>query len=165
MGMYIIIAVVALLVGGLLAWLGMRFLLKSKYEAVLKEAEKEAEVIKKNKMLEVKEKFIHLKADLEKQVSQRNAKIQSVETKLKQREISMNQRQEELQRKNNEVDIVKENLANQLELVEKKKQELDKLHQKEIEHLETISGLSAEEAKERLIESLKDEAKTEDDGQ
>ena len=161
MGMYIIIAVVALLVGGLLAWLGMRFLLKSKYEAVLKEAEKEAEVIKKNKMLEVKEKFIHLKADLEKQVSQRNAKIQSVETKLKQREISMNQRQEELQRKNNEVDIVKENLANQLELVEKKKQELDKLHQKEIEHLETISGLSAEEAKERLIESLKDEAKTE----
>ena len=160
MGMYIIIAVVALLVGGLLAWLGMRFLLKSKYEAVLKEAEKEAEVIKKNKMLEVKEKFIHLKADLEKQVSQRNAKIQSVETKLKQREISMNQRQEELQRKNNEVDIVKENLANQLELVEKKKQELDKLHQKEIEHLETISGLSAEEAKERLIESLKDEAKT-----
>ena len=138
MGMYIIIAVVALLVGGLLAWLGMRFLLKSKYEAVLKEAEKEAEVIKKNKMLEVKEKFIHLKADLEKQVSQRNAKIQSVETKLKQREISMNQRQEELQRKNNEVDIVKENLANQLELVEKKKQELDKLHQKEIEHLETI---------------------------
>ena len=161
MGMYIIIAVVALLVGGLLAWLGMRFLLKSKYEAVLKEAEKEAEVIKKNKMLEVKEKFIHLKADLEKQVSQRNAKIQSIETKLKQREISMNQRQEELQRKNNEVDIVKENLANQLELVEKKKQELDKLHQKEIEHLETISGLSAEEAKERLIESLKDEAKTE----
>ena len=95
MGMYIIIAVVALLVGGLLAWLGMRFLLKSKYEAVLKEAEKEAEVIKKNKMLEVKEKFIHLKADLEKQVSQRNAKIQSVETKLKQREISMNQRQED----------------------------------------------------------------------
>ena len=161
MGMYIIIAVVGLLVGGLLAWLGMRFLLKSKYEAVLKEAEKEAEVIKKNKMLEVKEKFIHLKADLEKQVSQRNAKIQSVETKLKQREISMNQLQEELQRKNNEVDIVKENLANQLELVEKKKQELDKLHQKEIEHLETISGLSAEEAKERLIESLKDEAKTE----
>ena len=122
MGMYIIIAVVALLVGGLLAWLGMRFLLKSKYEAVLKVAEEEAEVIKKNKMLEVKEKFIHLKADLEKQVSQRNAKIQSVETKLKQREISMNQRQEELQRKNNEVDIVKENLANQLELVEKKKQ-------------------------------------------
>ena len=87
-------------------------------------------MIKKNKMLEVKEKFLHLKADLEKQVSQRNAKIQSVETKLKQRELTMNQRQEELQRRNNEVEAVKENLSSQLELVEKKKQDLDKLHQK-----------------------------------
>ena len=99
----------------LLAWLGMRFLLKSKYDSVLQEAEKEAEVIKKNKMLEVKEKFLHLKADLEKQVSQRNAKIQSVETKLKQRELTMNQRQEELQRRNNEVEAVKENLSSQLD--------------------------------------------------
>ena len=78
---------------------------------MLREAEKEAEVIKKNKLLEVKEKFIHLKADLEKQVSQRNAKIQSVETKLKQREMNLSQRQEELQRKNAEVEVVKENLA------------------------------------------------------
>lgn len=92
---------------------------------------------------------------LGKQVSQRNAKIQSVETKLKQRELTMNQRQEELQRRNNEVEAVKENLSSQLELVEKKKQDLDKLHQKAVEHLEAISGLSAEEAKERLIESLR----------
>jgi ribonuclease Y len=152
MGMYIIISIVTFFLGGLLVWLTMRFLLKSRYESVLREAEKEAEVIKKNKLLEVKEKFIHLKADLEKQVSQRNAKIQSVETKLKQRE---------LQRKNAEVEVVKENLASQLDLVEKKKQELEKLHLKEIEHLETLSGLSADEAKERLIESLKDEAKSE----
>ena len=81
-------------------------------------------------------------------------------TKLKQKELTINQRQEELQRKNSEVDAVKENLATQLDLVEKKKAELDKLHQKEIEHLETLSGLFAEEAKERLVESLKDEAKT-----
>ena len=108
-GMYIIIPIVTFIIGGLLAWLGMRFLLKSKYDSVLQEAEKEAEVIKKNKMLEVKEKFLHLKADLEKQVSQRNAKIQSVETKLKQRELTMNKRQEELQRRNNEVEAVKEN--------------------------------------------------------
>ena len=73
----------------------------------------------------------------------------------------LNQRQEDLQRKNSEVDAVKENLAAQLELVDKKKQDLEKLHQREIEHLETLSGLSAEEAKERLIESLKDEAKSE----
>ena len=158
MGMYIIISIVTFVIGGLLVWLTMRYLLKSRYDSILREAEKEAEVIKKNKLLEVKEKFIHLKADLEKQVAQRNAKIQSVEAKLKQREMNLNQRQEELQRKNNEVEVVKDNLASQLDLVEKKKQELDKLHQKEVEHLESLSGLSAEEAKDRLIDSLKDEA-------
>ncbi|WP_085537605.1 ribonuclease Y [Massilibacteroides vaginae] len=160
MEMYIIISIVALLLGGILTWIGMRFILKSRYEAVLREAEKESEVIKKNKLLEVKEKFLHLKADLEKQVSARNSKIQSVETKLKQRELTLNQRQDELQRKNTEIDTVKENLAVQLDLVDKKKAELEKLHQKQVEQLETLSGLSAEEAKERLVESLKDEAKS-----
>ena len=105
--------------GGLLTWFVLRFLARSRYESVLREAEKEAEVIKKNKLLEVKEKFLHLKSDLEKQVSQRQAKIQSVEAKLKQREMSLNQRQDELQRKNAEIEAVKENLASQLELVEK----------------------------------------------
>ena len=160
-GTLIIISLATFLLGGGIVWVVMRYALKSKYEAILKEAEKEAEVIKKNKLLEVKEKFLHLKADLEKQVSQRNAKIQSVEAKLKQREMSLNQRHEELQRKNGEVEAVKENLTAQMELVAKKKQDLERMHQKEIEHLETISGLSANEAKERLIESLKDEAKTE----
>ena len=161
MGMTIIIALVTFVVGGLLVWFVMRVLMKSRYDAVIREAEKESEVMKQKKLLEVKEKFLHLKADLEKQVSARNSKIQSVEAKLKQRELNLNQRQEDLQRKNSEVDAVKENLAAQLELVDKKKQDLEKLHQREIEHLETLSGLSAEEAKERLIESLKDEAKLE----
>lgn len=161
MGMDIIIAIGTFILGGIFTWLGMRFVLKSRYESVLAEAEKEAEVIKKNKLLEVKEKFLHLKADLEKQVSARNAKIQAVETKLKQRELTLNQKQDELQRKRAEADAVKENLDTQLELVDKKKQDLEKLHRKEIEQLETISGLSAEDAKDRLIESLKDEAKSE----
>lgn len=160
MGMYIIISIGLFIAGAILTWLGMRFLLKSRYDAVLTEAEKEAEVIKKNKLLEVKEKFLHLKADLEKQVSARNAKIQAIETKLKQKELTINQKQDELQRKRAEVDVIKENLDSQLDLVDKKKQELEKLHRKEIEQLETISGLSAEDAKERLIESLKDEAKS-----
>ena len=111
-------------------------------------------------MLEVKEKFIQLKAELEKQVAARNSKIQSVETKLKQHELSLSQRQEELQRKLTEADILKENLNNQAQLIEKRKLDLEKMHQQEVVHLETISGLSAGEAKERLIESLKDEAKT-----
>jgi len=160
MEMYIIISIVAILIGGLITWVAMRFVFRSKYESILREAEKEAEVIKKNKLLEVKEKFIHLKADLEKQVASRNSKIQSVEAKVKQKELLVNQRQDELQRKSSEVDVVKENLASQLDIVEKKKQELDKVYQKKIEQLETLSGLSAEEAKERLVESLKDEAKS-----
>jgi ribonuclease Y len=156
----IIISIIAFLIGGLLVWIGTRFVFKSKYDAILKEAEKEAEVIKKNKMLEVKEKFLHLKSDLEKQVSVRNSKIQSAEAKLKQKELTIVQRQEEYQRKNNELDLVKENLGTQLELLEKKKQELDKLKLKQVEQLEVLSGLSADEAKERLIESLKEEAKS-----
>ncbi len=161
MGMYIIIAIGTFIIGGLVTWFILRILLKSKYDSVLTEAEKEAEVIKQKKLLEVKEKFLHLKADLEKQVSARNAKIQSVETKLKQRELSLNQRQEDLQRRNSEIDTIKENLSVQLDLLDKKKQDLEKLHQKEVEQLETLSGLSADEAKEKLIESLKDEAKSE----
>ncbi|MCD7916024.1 MAG: ribonuclease Y [Tannerellaceae bacterium] len=161
MKMYIIISLVAILLGSLLTWLCMRFLFKSKHDLLLREAEKEAEVIKKNKLLEVKEKFLHLKADLEKQVSARNSKIQSIETKLKQKELTINQKQEELQRKTAETEVVKENLNNQLELVEKKKQDLEKMHRKQVEQLEALSGLSAEEAKSRLIESLKEEAKSE----
>ena len=99
MGMTIIIALVTFLVGGLLVWFVMRILMKSRYDAVIREAEKESEVMKQKKLLEVKEKFLHLKADLEKQVSARNSKIQSVEAKLKQRELGLNQRQEDLQRR------------------------------------------------------------------
>jgi ribonuclease Y len=159
--MEVYFAIGAFITGGLLTWLAVNFTGKSRYKSYLKEAEKEADVIKKNKMLEVKEKFLHLKADLEKQVTARNAKIQSTEAKLKQREMAFNQRQEELQRKSSEIDVVKENLSNQIAVIEKRKQDLEKLHQQEVVHLETISGLSAGEAKDRLIESLKDEAKTE----
>lgn len=156
----ILIPIVTFVAGGLLVWVGMRFIFSSRYKTILEEAEKEAEVIKKNKLLEVKEKFIHLKADLEKQVSQRNSKLQSIESKLKQKELSANQRQEDLQRKNNELESIKENLSVQLDLIERRKQDLEKVHQRQVEQLETISGLSAEDAKSRLIESLKDEAKT-----
>ena len=134
-------AIACFIVGGVLSYILFRYVLKSKYDNVLKEAETEAEVIKKNKLLEVKEKFLNKKADLEKEVALRNQKIQQAENKLKQREMVLSQRQEEIQR-------------------DKKKEALDKLQQQEIDKLEAISGLSAEEAKERLVESLKEEAKT-----
>jgi ribonuclease Y len=160
MGTIIIIAIATFLAGGTIVWLGINFVFKSKYEKIIAEAEKTSESIKKDKLLEVKEKFLQMKSDMEKQVAARNSKIQSTETKLKQRELSLNQKTEDLQRKNNELDNIKENLAAQLDLVEKKKTDLDKLKIKQVEQLETLSGLSAEEAKERLIESLKEEAKT-----
>ena len=156
----IIVAVACFVAGGLAAFLLQRYALKSKSEAILKEAEAEAEVIKKNKLLEVKEKFLNKKADLEKEVAARNQKIQQAENKLKQRELVLTQKQEELQRKRVEVDAIKENLDAQLSIVDKKKEELDKLQSQEREKLETISGLSADEAKERLVDSLKEEAKT-----
>ncbi|MEO5046652.1 Rnase Y domain-containing protein, partial [Bacteroides thetaiotaomicron] len=93
-------------------------------------------------------------------VALRNQKIQQAENKLKQREMVLSQRQEEIQRKKLEAEAVKENLEAQLVIVDKKKEELDKLQHQEIEKLEAISGLSADEAKERLVESLKEEAKT-----
>ena len=162
------IAAVCFAVGAGLSYLFFRYGLKTKYDNIIKEAETEAEVIKKNKLLEVKEKFLNKKADLEKEVALRNQKIQQVENKLKQREMVLNQKQDEVQRKRNEAEAIKENLEAQIAIVEQKKgewdlkkEELEKLHAQELEKLEAISGLSAEEAKERLVESLKEEAKTE----
>jgi ribonuclease Y len=156
----IIVAIVCLLVGAIASYVLFKYGLRSKYDKVLREAETEGEVIKKNKLLEVKEKFLNKKAELEKEVSIRNQKIQQVENKLKQRELVLNQRQEELQRKKSEAEAVRDNLEAQLDIVDKKKDELDKLQQQEIERLEVIAGLSADEAKERMVESLKEEAKT-----
>ncbi len=156
----IVVSIACFIVGGFASYMFFKHGLKSKYESILKEAETEAEVIKKNKLLEVKEKFLNKKADLEKEVSLRNQKIQQAESKLKQRELVLNQRQEEIQRKKLEAEAVKENLEAQLAIVDKKKEELEHMQRQEIEKLEAISGLSAEEAKERMVESLKEEAKT-----
>ena len=156
----IVVSIACFIVGGFASYMFFKHGLKSKYDSILKEAETEAEVIKKNKLLEVKEKFLNKKADLEKEVSLRNQKIQQAENKLKQLELVLNQRQEEIQRKKLEAEAVKENLEAQLAIVDKKKEELEHMQRQEIEKLEAISGLSAEEAKERMVESLKEEAKT-----
>ena len=156
----VITGLVCLLVGATVGFVIGKTLLKTRAQSIIEEAAKEAEVIKKNKLLEVKEKFLHLKADMEKQANARNAKLQSAEAKAKQRELQLNQQQQELQRKKAESDAIRANLDTQIEIVEKKKAELERLHKAEVERLEHLSGLSAEEAKEKLIESLKEEAKT-----
>ena len=157
----VIFTVIAFLIGGAISYAFFKYGLKSRYDKIIKEAENEAEVIKKNKLLEVKEKFLNKKAELEKEVAARNQKIQQVENKLKQREMVLNQKHEELQRKRNETEAIRENLDAQLVVIDKKKEELDNLQSQERKKLEALSGLSAEEAKERLVESLKEEAKTE----
>ena len=95
----VITGLVCLLVGATVVFVIGKTLLKTRAQSIIEEAAKEAEVIKKNKLLEVKEKFLHLKADMEKQANARNAKLQSAEAKAKQRELQLNQQQQELQRK------------------------------------------------------------------
>ncbi|MTK52289.1 ribonuclease Y [Paludibacter sp.] len=156
----ILLVVLTIIVTVAATWVVMRFVLNGRSQKILKDAEAEAEVLKKNKLLEAKEQFVSMKSEYEKEVASRNAKMQQAEVRIQQREMNLNQKQSELQRKNTEVDAIKENLESQIDLVDKKKKELESLHRKELEQLETISGLSAEEAKDKLIESLKDEAKT-----
>ncbi len=156
----ILISVAALLVGGLMGWIIFRYILKAQYQLKIQKAEMEAEAIRQAKMQEVKDKFFNLKADFDKQMQQRNAKMQSAEARIKQRELQLNQRNDELIRKKSDLDIIRENLDAQLEVIEKKKAEVEKQHRLEVERLEAISGLSAEEAKNRLVESLKEEAQT-----
>lgn len=155
----IIAALVALVIGGAAGYFIFRYVIKGKYNEMIEAANKEAEVVKEKKLLEVKEKFLNKKAELEKEVQQRNSRIQQNENKLKQREISLNQRQEDLGRRKMEIDQYQQRVDNEKKLLSVKQQELDKMQKQEKAKLEELSCLSAEEAKQRLIESLKDQAK------
>ena len=159
--LYIISGFVGLLVGAVIAYILSNSRLNKKVQNRLEEAENQAEAIKRDKLLEVKEKFLNKKAELEKEVQIRDQKLQQNENRLRQKEMQLNQRQGDLQRKHQEADAVRENLEAQMSVIEGKKEELEKLQMQEREKLEVISGLSAEDAKNRLIESLKEEAKTE----
>ena len=155
-----VIAVVALIIGGLCGYFVFRYVINGKYKALMDTAQKDAEVLKEKKMLEVKEKFLNKKAELEKEIQSRNQRIQQSENKLKQREISLNQRQEDMGRRKQEVEQQQQRIDNEKKLLQLKSDELEKMQQKEREKLEELSGLSAEEAKTRLVESMKDEART-----
>ena len=157
---YVIIAVAALIIGALIGYLIFRYIITGKYKEMIDAAEKEANVLKEKKLLEVKEKFINKKSELEKEVQQRNQKIQQSENRLKQREISLNQRQEELGRRRQEIEQYQQRVENEKRLLAMKEEELEKMQLKEREKLEELSGLSADEARNRLVESLKDEART-----
>ena len=152
----LLIAFGFLLLGALICYFIFRFNSKG----ILRKAEEEAEVIKKNKIIEAKEKFIALKLEHENQVRQAEQKLHQQEQRQQQREQQLNQKQGEVQRAQNELNTQRQNLENQQKAIEHKTQEIERLQQKAEQQLEQISGLSAEEAKKQLVDALKDEAKT-----
>lgn len=152
----IITAICFLLLGALLCFLVFRYHSKG----ILRKATEEAEVIKKNKIIEAKEKFIALKLEHENQVRQAEQKLHQQEQRQQQREQQLNQKQSEVQRAQNELNMQRQQIENQQKAIEHKTQEIERLHQKAEQQLEQISGLSAEEAKKQLVDALRDEAKT-----
>lgn len=155
----IIIAFACLIVGFAAGYAVFRYLITGIYKDTITKAEKEAEVLKEKKLLEVKEKFLNKKSELEKEVQQRNQKIQQNENRLKQKETTLVQRQDDLNRRKQEVEQQLQRVENDKKLLALKEQELEKQKGLERAKLEELSGLSAEEAKARLVESLKDQAK------
>ena len=137
----------------------LRDKLLAKSKQVLVDAEEKAEVIKKDKILQAKEKFLQMKSEHDKQVQERNSKVAAAENKIKQREQVLTQKVEELQKKSNELKNASENLNNQIEILNKRQGEVDKLYKQSVEKLEQIASMTAEEAKENLIEMIKDEAR------
>lgn len=129
-------------------------------QTILKEAELRAETIKKEKQLEAKEKFVQLKSEHDKEVLERNKKLNDAENRVKQKEVSINQKEGNLDKQIKENEAIKENLNRQIEIVNVKRTELEKHQEEHIRRLEKIAGLSAEEAKAQLVESLKNEAQT-----
>lgn len=150
---------VALIAGIGLSFVLWNYILKKKRESILREAETESDALKRDKMLQAKEKFLLLKSEHEKYINERNSKIAVTENRLNQKEMQLSQKIEEQQRMRNELEAMRENMSVQLVLLDKKNEEVERLHRQQVEQLETISGLSAEDAKNQLIESLREEAK------
>ena len=157
---FVIVGMAGLILGFIVTSTLLRKSVEKKSEKILKEAQEKGEVIKKEKILQAKEKFLQLKSEHEKIIHEKNATIQKDENRLKQKEANFSQRMEEFHRKQNQFDTIRQNLNAQLDLVSKKQAELEKSHKRQVEALETISTLSAAEAKAELIETLKDEAKS-----
>jgi ribonuclease Y len=160
----IIFQVAALLIGGVIGFVIANIILKKKNDRksqlIIKEAEEKAEILRKEKELEIKEKFIRMQSEQDKKANERNQKFQRIDNKLKQREQVLTKKMADLQRSQKETNTLKNSLASRLEKLDKQKEEVEKMRKKQVAELEKISALSAEEAKSQLVEALKDEAKT-----
>ena len=158
--MEIIIIIVAFLIGGGISYLVFSNLAKTKGSTILNEAKKEAEQIKKEKLLQAKERFLELKSEHEKIINNKNNEINKTESRIKDKENSLSKKLGETNKKQQELEQEQSTISQQKDALQKKQEELAKSHKKQVEQLEAISKLSAEEAKEHLVEALKDEAKT-----
>jgi len=163
----IIYVLIGLAVGVVIGRYLLRSLLKkqeiaaqNKAKRILKEAEQEAEILKKNRLLEAKEKFLQLKAEHEREVNQKNNSLSQKENSLRQKEQSLNSKLEHVNREKQELENLRKNLERQIELNNKKQDEVESLKLQHIKQLETIAGLSAEEAKEQLVNNLREEARS-----
>ncbi len=164
----ILIAIFSLIIGFAVGYfIKMKFLSK-KADEIIAEAEKKAEIIKKDKLLEAKENFLKLKSEFDNETKETTLKLQRNENKLHQIETGLNRRRDDLQKKakqieqkKKEIDAIKENLNLQIEIIEQKKTELENIYSEQVVKLQNIAGMSIEEAKEQLVQSLKEEAKTE----
>ena len=158
--MEIIFGVVGVVAGAIVAFIIQAVVLKKRKEQILKEAEIEGENLKKNKILQAKERFLKLKEDHETKIKDRERKLQSTEDRVKSKEKSLSQKIEDVNRKDKGIEKNKTVLEAKLKALDKKHEDLDKMHQKNVAELSKISGMSAEDAKAGLVESLKDEART-----
>ena len=152
--------IIGIVIGGAATVLLLNTLLKKKRKQILEEAEKQGETLKKDKILQAKEKFLQLKEEHEKSMKERERKFQSLEDKARAKEQSLSQKIENATRKEKEVQNLKSDLEAQLEVINIKKSELEKIQSKRVSELSKVSNMSPEEAKNLLMEALKDEART-----
>ncbi len=157
----IIFIMISLGVGAGIMWVVNNNILKSRSQEIIREAETKAEILKKDKLLEAKERFLQLKSEHDKDITNRNQQILKEENKIKQQEQSIKQKLENAQRKDAELDSIKQSLQKQLEAAAAKKEEAEKALHSQVKQLEKIAGLTADEAKKQLVEALQEEARTE----
>ncbi len=153
-------SLLGLLAGGAVVYVLLNSLLKKRSTSILREAEAEGEALKKEKILQAKEKFLQMKADHERDANEREKRLVQGTEKHKQREQQLSRQQQELSNKEKQVETLKHEMDQRMQGIELRRQEVEKAHEKQVAQLERISGLGAEEAKNQLVDSLRDEART-----
>jgi ribonuclease Y len=156
----IIAAAVALIIGYVIAVIIGKTVLKNKVAETLKKAEADGEIIKEKKILQAKEKFIQLKSEHDKHVNEKNKSLSDGENRIKQKEQQLNSKMEDYKKKEAAIEEVKKDILDQKDIYEKRRQDVEKIHARQVQQLEALSNLSKEDAKAQLVEALKAEAKT-----